>query len=614
VEKFDVVHISTGDMLRAEVKAGSALGLKAKQFMDDGKLVPDDLIISMLTKRLDSDDVRTKGWLLDGFPRTEAQADALEKAGIVPDVVIQLDVDDKVLIERVVGRRTDPVTGRIYHMVYDAPTDKDVISRLVQRSDDTEEKAKVRLDAYYQHASALLNRYKALVTKINGMQDKGSVFKQVEAVIRKALDAKAQKSDSIGRPTQGSTKTLKMIIMGAPGCGKGTQCAKLVDQYNCVHLSTGDMLRAAVKAQSELGKQAKAFMDAGKLVPDELVISLIKERMGQQDVQERGWLLDGFPRTKAQADALEKNGIVPDVVVVIEVPDEILVERIVGRRSDPVTGKIYHMKFDPPTDEQVIARLVQRSDDSEEKVRPRLEAYKQYAEVLEQKYSKVLSRVNGDQPPNDVFIAIGRAVRYKTQPESAPMSVNEFVRKAEQAFETGYLSVEDTNWSGQAGLERTVAGGNSNYGDIVNRPVLATGDLLMFVVFVAIGRKFHGESEALPEVMTTAAPFMLGWFASTPLLGAYTSSATSSWSSMFATLLRCSAIGLPVGLATRGLMTSHVPDASMAAVTLVVCSVLLAGWRSTYLAINGTTPENTGNRKGGILDGFKMVTTLLRRW
>ena len=141
---------------------------------------------------------------------------------------------------------------------------------------------------------------------------------------------------------------MRMILVGPPGAGKGTQAARLVDTYKIPHISTGDMLRAAVKAGTELGKKADEFMKAGDLVPDEVVIGMVVERIAEDDAKE-GFMLDGFPRTAPQAEGLDKAlaaaGVDLDAVVLIEVADELIEERIVNRRSDPETGTIYHLKF-----------------------------------------------------------------------------------------------------------------------------------------------------------------------------------------------------------------------------------------------------------------------------
>eukprot|EP00168_Porphyra_purpurea_P008473 TRINITY_DN2072_c0_g1_i1.p3 TRINITY_DN2072_c0_g1~~TRINITY_DN2072_c0_g1_i1.p3 ORF type:complete len:244 (+),score=80.72 TRINITY_DN2072_c0_g1_i1:397-1128(+) len=193
----------------------------------------------------------------------------------------------------------------------------------------------------------------------------------------------------------------KIIIAGAPASGKGTQCERLTDTYGCVHLSTGDMLRAAVKAGTPLGKSAAAAMDAGRLVPDAVVIGMIVERLGQADCAERGWLLDGFPRTGAQAAALEAAGVVPDAVLTLDVGVDTLVRRVTGRRSDPETGKVYHLEFAPPADPAVAARLVTRSDDTEDKVRVRVAAFEEHAAAIAGQYPGMV-RVDGERPVDAV--------------------------------------------------------------------------------------------------------------------------------------------------------------------------------------------------------------------
>ena len=207
---------------------------------------------------------------------------------------------------------------------------------------------------------------------------------------------------------------MRMIFIGPPGAGKGTQAARLVDRYAIPHISTGDMFRAAVKAGTPLGKKASEYMSAGKLVPDEVTIGLVRERIAQDDARE-GFLLDGFPRTVPQAEALREalnaDGVTLDSVLLLEVPNQLIVDRITGRRSDPETGTIYHLVFNPPPAE-VADRLVHRKDDTEDACRSRLEAYHAQTAPLVPFYDAegLLARVDGVGKPDEVTERIIRAL------------------------------------------------------------------------------------------------------------------------------------------------------------------------------------------------------------
>jgi adenylate kinase len=182
---------------------------------------------------------------------------------------------------------------------------------------------------------------------------------------------------------------MRLILLGGPGAGKGTQANYIKEKYQIPQISTGDMLRAAVKAGTELGMKAKGFMDSGGLVPDDVIIGLVKERIKEPDC-EKGFLFDGFPRTIPQADAMKAAGVPIDAVVEIDVPDEEIIKRMSGRRAHLASGRTYHITFNPPKvegkDDVTGEPLVQRDDDKEETVRKRLDVYHQQTEPLVKYY------------------------------------------------------------------------------------------------------------------------------------------------------------------------------------------------------------------------------------
>lgn len=208
---------------------------------------------------------------------------------------------------------------------------------------------------------------------------------------------------------------MDLILLGPPGAGKGTQADAIVRLLSVPQISTGDIIRAAIRARSPLGEQFKAYADAGALVPDELVNSLVEERLAHDDCR-GGFLLDGFPRTVAQAEWLDgmlaRAGRGLDRVLLVDVADAIILERITGRRTDPVTGRIYHLTFDPPPAD-IAPRLLQRPDDTAEVLVKRLREYRAKTAPLIPYYESrgVLVRIDGDGPPESVRERVLMAVR-----------------------------------------------------------------------------------------------------------------------------------------------------------------------------------------------------------
>lgn len=215
---------------------------------------------------------------------------------------------------------------------------------------------------------------------------------------------------------------MRMILLGPPGAGKGTQAADLCRRYSIPQISTGDMLRAAVKEGAPLGREAKAVMDTGGLVCDDIIIKLVKERIAQPDCA-NGFLFDGFPRTIAQADALRDEGIRIDYVIELRLEDEEIVRRLSGRRVHPGSGRVYHRVHNPPQvngrDDMTGEPLVQRDDDREETVRERLRVYREQTEPLVAYYSAWATRGDVGAPRYLVIDGQGRVAEIQARIQAA---------------------------------------------------------------------------------------------------------------------------------------------------------------------------------------------------
>lgn len=207
---------------------------------------------------------------------------------------------------------------------------------------------------------------------------------------------------------------MNLMLFGAPGAGKGTQAKFLIEKYDIPQISTGDILRAAIADKTQMGMEAKKFMDDGQLVPDSTIIGIIKDRLAQDDCK-KGFILDGFPRTLAQAEALKElmanMEISLDKVISLNVPDELIVERITGRRTSKKTGKIYHIKFNPPVDEKE-EDLIQRADDTQETVTKRLSAYHEQTAPLIKFYTNmgVMVDLDGTKDVSEVTEDMFKAI------------------------------------------------------------------------------------------------------------------------------------------------------------------------------------------------------------
>ncbi|KAK4531318.1 hypothetical protein CCYA_CCYA07G2175 [Cyanidiococcus yangmingshanensis] len=601
VERYGLVHISTGEMLRAAVAAGSELGLAAKQYMEAGELVPDELVIGLMQERMSEPEVQTCGWLLDGFPRTAAQIAAMDAAGIVPDLVISLDVPLEILKERVSGRRLDPQTGRIYHLRFDPPpaNDEALLARLVQRSDDDVQKLVVRVDKYQENVHALKQRYDDIMAVIDGRRSKSEVFDDIVRAIGMLRMRSYWEAKRSGPP--------RIILLGPPLSGVEKYAARLTKEYGCVRISIDQLIRQASTEQTRIGMLIRRHLENNELVPDHLVAHVLGKRLAAADVERQGWLLDDVPRTIVKVSALQDAGIEPDLVLLLYLPHEDLEERFIERFWDPETGRYFHMKYDPPPaeDEALKTRLIHRPEDDVDTARWLLGTYYVVESELEALYAGRIVQIDGLEPDERIYENMVTAVQARGIPRLADLSRATFADvELEQAFlsmnpRSRPTTVRQVRWEGKGA-----------WPDLFERPLLAMGDTMAFVLASWIARIVYSGKPVFDAItMNTAAPFIIVWLAGAPYFDAFMQRAVRNRRAALTALFRAWRVCLPFALFVRAQAMGLAPPLHFVVGALLVTFVLLAIWRLFYVIFLHGEYDDAGNKTISFLDFW-----FPRRW
>ncbi|KAK3611802.1 hypothetical protein CHS0354_040470 [Potamilus streckersoni] len=384
--KLRAAHLTKENLIG---EADHELKSQAQTFINKKKPVPTQLWLKIIGERLKLFDCIKKGWIMEGFPETREQALALQEIGIYAKHCVVLEAPDTVLIERAQGRRVDPRTGDIYHTTFDWPTNSDLQNRLQEEPGYHEDDMIMKLTEYHRHISDILACFSKVTKTINADQPKADVFSQVFTFL-------------CSMPRTNAPHTPRIILLGPTGSGKGVQAALLANKYNIVNVSCGQLMKQAIADETKAGLAAKGYIDKGMLVPDNTVMSVLKERLSQLDCVSRGWVLHGYPQTREQAESLSKEGFVPNRVFFLDVPNDSVIERLCSRATDPITGERYHTLYNPPRTKEVKDRLQRHPSDSEDKVRHRLAQYHAYVEEIADFFIEA-QHINADQDPHTVF-------------------------------------------------------------------------------------------------------------------------------------------------------------------------------------------------------------------
>jgi len=384
--KLRCAHLTTQNLID---EADVASRDRMKKYIAKEQAVPADLWVKVISERMQLYDTQKKGWVLEGFPETREQAMALQISGIYPKHCIVLEAPDTVLIERAAGKRVDTKTGDVYHTTFDWPGNPEVQERLEEPAGLSEESVVKRLVLYHRHLHGILRCYGQVTRAINADQPKADVFSQALSFLSSSARSAAP-------------HTPRVVLLGPTGSGKAVQAALLASKYNLVKVSCGQLIKQAITQETKSGMAAKPYVEKEMMMPDSIVLDILQERLCQLDCVARGWVLSGYPRTREQAEQLDKAGLRPNRVFFLDVPNDSVLERLTLRAMDPVTGERYHMLYNPPRTQEVKERLWKAQKDSEESVRKGLSQYFAYVEELGDFYTEG-QHVNADQDPHTVF-------------------------------------------------------------------------------------------------------------------------------------------------------------------------------------------------------------------
>lgn len=420
-------HLATGDLFRQNVSERTALGRLAQKYLERAELVPDEIVEAMIDEWADQLPPG-RGAFFDGFPRTPDQVrfldELLARLHRPLDAAIYLKVDDNEVVNRVVGREVCRTCGKCFHVQAHPAKIPGHCDRcggeLLRRPDDTAELARARLTIFHRVTEPILADY-ARRGKLLVVSGEGTI-PAVAARLAAAMDELAQGQARFVSPAElrdviplvppaplrlpSAHQALDLVIVGGPGSGKGTQAERLASRLRVPHIATGDLFRQHLQQASSLGTLAKAYMDRGELVPDDLTDAMVEQRLTQVDADE-GFVLDGFPRNLRQAHALAeilfRLGRRLSAVLYIDVADNTIIRRLSGRLVCRSCQTPFHRRFNPPREEGRCDRcggeLYQRADDNPETVGARLVTYHRQTEPLIAYYGGLglLQRLDGER-------------------------------------------------------------------------------------------------------------------------------------------------------------------------------------------------------------------------
>ncbi|KAI9009519.1 adenylate kinase-domain-containing protein [Gaertneriomyces semiglobifer] len=304
-QQLGVIYISTGKLLQTAIERQTSLGTQARTYLERRQYVPDNVMLGLVSARLQDPEIASKGFILEGFPRTREQAKGLLSRGYIPDRVVVLEAPDEAIVQQVINMRVDPTTNRVYHLVSDPPPNNPaLLNRLIQRSTDTETAIRARLAQYWRHLPGVMASFSSeslrlLVYPEGAIKDEEQAVSEVIREIEKGKLSRAP-------------RMMKLVLSGPPGAGK-TEVARMLEQRcRAVAVSPRTAILEQISLRSVVGRQLAPYANNPDGAPEDQIIRLIANRLQNEDCRNQGWVLDGFPRTRQQLEKLREAGVWPN--------------------------------------------------------------------------------------------------------------------------------------------------------------------------------------------------------------------------------------------------------------------------------------------------------------
>ncbi|KAM4746458.1 adenylate kinase 8 isoform 1-T3 [Anableps anableps] len=344
-----------------------------------------EILVQLLQQRLKETDCFNRGWVLEGIPQTRLQVLQLQQAGIIPEHVVMLEAPEEVLLQRNRGKLIDPITGDVYHQIFVRPDDNTVAQRLEKGRGLSDEKLLAELQHYHCEVTALTSAYQHVLKVINGDQPPADVYQQALTFIQ----------------TRHHFRTPRIVLVGPPGSGKSHLARLLSEKYKMVDVSCGSLLRSVAADGSDLGALIQPYLDVGCPVPDSLLMLVLEARLSRLDCSCRGWILHGFPKDLQQARSLQVSRHQPNRVFFLEATDDVCLERLSLRATDPVSGQRYHAVTRPAPNSEIQNRLQTAPEDSAKAVTLLLKQFRVNFAGLESVYPDAI-HLDAEQDPYSV--------------------------------------------------------------------------------------------------------------------------------------------------------------------------------------------------------------------